>query len=332
MSTVTPSGIAIGFLPIRLIGPPITIRRRQPRRRRPCWRASCPVITPVEVLTIAVPMPPMHARDLLVGDVTAPARTRDPLQAADHRLAPVRVPELDPDHLADRGRLDREAADVALLLEDPGHLLLQPRGGDLDLGCCARDRVARRGSGNRRSGRSASVISSCVSTSSTWSFRGCSPCARARAGTAGRGRTSGSRRAGARTGGSGCSARLLYFGLRCCRTICEVLAMFTPRFAPGSARSRPRSVARSSPPRRPPRPPRPPLLGPHALRVRLGVLLLELLEGRRLGLGALARLLPAPLLLLGLVVDLARPALLREREAEARAAARRPPRRSARWW
>src|SRR5262245_11997216 len=53
------------------------------------------------------------------------------------------------------------------------------------------------------------------------------------------------------------------------------------------------------------------------LLVGLGVLRLELLERRRLGLGALARLLLAPLLLrLGLRIGLAGPALRRERHPE----------------
>src|SRR2546421_11373167 len=52
------------------------------------------------------------------------------------------------------------------------------------------------------------------------------------------------------------------------------------------------------------------LLGPLALGVRLGVLLLELLERGGLGLGALARLVLAPLLLgLRLGIRLAGPAL-----------------------
>src|SRR5207244_7070965 len=53
-----------------------------------------------------------------------------------------------------------------------------------------------------------------------------------------------------------------------------------------------------------------------ALLVCLRVLLLELLQSGCLGLGAPARLLPAPPFLLGLVVDLSGPPLRGERESQ----------------
>ena len=64
-----------------------------------------------------------------------------------------------------------------------------------------------------------------ASTSSTWSCRGCSPRARARAGRSGRGRTCGRRRAGGRSGGSGCSRGSCTSAGAAGARICEVLAM-----------------------------------------------------------------------------------------------------------
>ena len=53
--TITPSGRAIGCLPIRLIGYQTFATSSPPT---PARRASWPVITPREVETIVVPMPP----------------------------------------------------------------------------------------------------------------------------------------------------------------------------------------------------------------------------------------------------------------------------------
>ena len=95
----------------------------------------------------------LHARDLVAADVAAPARAGDPLHAADHGVAVLGVLELDPDRLADLGRLDLEAVQVALLDEDPAS---SPSSGAMR-GSRPRDgrRAARcaPGSGNRRLGR-----------------------------------------------------------------------------------------------------------------------------------------------------------------------------------
>src|SRR6266545_3845984 len=128
--------------------------------------------------------PAHHARDLLVGDVATPARAGDPLQAGDHRRAPIRVLEPDPDRLAHPGRLDHVVVDVALLGEDPAHLLLETRRRHLDFRVLRGDRVADAGQvvgyrvGHHQ--RQPALI-----TSSTWSSRGCTPGARAPAGTVG---------------------------------------------------------------------------------------------------------------------------------------------------
>ena len=54
--TLTPVGRGMGFLPIRdMVGYQICATSSPPT---PCLRASWPVITPLEVDTIAVPMPP----------------------------------------------------------------------------------------------------------------------------------------------------------------------------------------------------------------------------------------------------------------------------------
>src|SRR4051794_20569248 len=201
ISTSTPSGITTGFFPIRLIGSPYVrhdlaadaslprlVARHHANRGREDRR----------------PHPAHDARYLVVGDVSPPARPRHPLQPRDHRAAPVRVLELDPNRLSNRRGLDRVLADVALLGEDPRHLLLQAGCGHLDLGVLRGDRVANAGQvvgyrvGHHR--RAPGPI-----TSWTWSSRGCTPCARGPSGTAGRGRTCDSRRASARSAGSGCS-------------------------------------------------------------------------------------------------------------------------------
>src|SRR5918995_3371229 len=193
-----------------------------------------------------------HARDLPMRDVATPAGPRDPAQAGHHRSPPARVLQLDPDDVPDRSGLDREVVDVALLLQDPGHLALQPRRGDLDVGMLRVERIAHAGEvvgyrvgehqGHRQAGSA---------TSWTWSSRGCSPCGRVLAGTAGRGRTCESRRAADRSAGTDCRpgsctwarAPVELFG----KSLPWVTRLIPPRRVP-------------PPPRvpRPPRPPRPP--------------------------------------------------------------------------
>src|SRR5262249_21758004 len=131
ISTVTASGTSIGFLPIRLIassGSPdvgddlaahaLLLRLMAGHHADPGadYRGAGAAV---------------DARHVLVVDVPAAAGTGDPFQARDHRAAVLGVFEVDPDLLADPGGLLGEVADVALLLEDPGHLQLQPRRGDL---------------------------------------------------------------------------------------------------------------------------------------------------------------------------------------------------------
>src|SRR5436190_1550401 len=74
-------------------------------------------------------------RDLVVADVAALAGARDALEPGDRAAAVVGVLQRHADHLArvvGVRRRDREVADVALLLEDAGHLALEVRGWDLD--------------------------------------------------------------------------------------------------------------------------------------------------------------------------------------------------------
>src|SRR5215207_6560078 len=141
IETVTPSGTGIGFLPIRLmLGSPHVgddlaadaLRARlvaghHAARGRDDRRAHAA----------------LDARHLAATDVAPAPGPRDPAQAADHGPAVLGVLELDPDHLADGRGLDLEAGDVALLGEDPGDVLLQPRSRDLDLGMIGGERVSK---------------------------------------------------------------------------------------------------------------------------------------------------------------------------------------------
>src|SRR6478735_8347201 len=196
-STVTASGNSIGFLPIRLMSRSPDVGDHLAADA--FLLGLVPGHDPDRGADDRGPGAAVDARYLLVVDVAAAARTGDPFEAGDHRATVLGVLEADLDLLAHLGRLFVEIADVALLLEDAGHLHLQPRGGDLHLVVAGADRVADPGQviGYR-------VGQHLVLTSSTWSCRGRSPRGPPRAGRSGRGRTCGRRRAAARSGGSGC--------------------------------------------------------------------------------------------------------------------------------
>src|SRR6201999_4206435 len=124
-------------------------------------------------------------------DVVAHARTRYALDAADHGLAVLCVLERDGDRLARmvcRRRHNVVGLDVALLLQDPRELALQPGGRDRNivvLGLCAVAQARQEVGDGIGHGHAI--------TSSTWSSRGCTRCAPTRAGRSGTGRTCGTR-------------------------------------------------------------------------------------------------------------------------------------------
>src|SRR5215211_2778814 len=132
-SISTPSGISIGCLPIRLIS----------CSRSPDVRDDLSADTPLTGLVARHDAARgrhdrcAHASEdsghIVLGNVAAPAWTGDPVHAADHGVAVLGVAEANLDHLSDAAGLDREVGDVALLLEDAGHLPLQSRRGDLNL-------------------------------------------------------------------------------------------------------------------------------------------------------------------------------------------------------
>src|SRR3954453_10749186 len=139
-SISTPSGISIGFLPIRLIS------------CSPDVRDDLATDTPLTGLVAGHDAARgrhdrgAHAsedsRHLVLGNVAAATRSRHPVHPADHRVAGLGVAKADLDHLSDAPWLDVEVRDVALLLEDAGHLTLQPRGGNLHLLVVCEQRVA----------------------------------------------------------------------------------------------------------------------------------------------------------------------------------------------
>src|SRR6266511_3897778 len=141
---VTPAGTSIGFFPILLIA---SSPRGSPHvgddlAADALLLCLVPAHHPARGRDDRGAHPAEDPRDLGVLDVAAPPRPRDALQAGDDRLAVVGVLEADPDQLADRGRLDREIDDVALLLEDAAHVLLEARCRDLDVLVLDRERVA----------------------------------------------------------------------------------------------------------------------------------------------------------------------------------------------
>src|SRR5215213_8911547 len=142
ISTVTASGTGTGFLPIRLIGSPdvgddlaadalgtgFVAGHHTARGADDCSSGTAE-----------------HPRHVFVVDVATATGPGDPFDPEDDRVALLGVLEAHADRLADRGGLLVEVGDVALLLEDPRHLHLQARGGDLHLVVAGADRVADAG-------------------------------------------------------------------------------------------------------------------------------------------------------------------------------------------
>src|SRR3954463_8142908 len=115
----TPEGTVMGCLPIRLIALPDL------RDELAAVAAAARVVAGHQAVGSGDDCgahAAEHARDVLRGDVGAAAGLRHALQPGDDRRAALRVLEAHVQLLADAGALDRPALDVALLLEDPGHL------------------------------------------------------------------------------------------------------------------------------------------------------------------------------------------------------------------
>src|SRR5690242_2085931 len=197
--TVTPAGISMGFLPIRLMYSPDEADDlaadpallRGPARDEPGGRGQDCHAHPAQ-----------HARQTILPRIDPAARLGDALQARDDPLAIPAELEVDDQGIEGFALLDVIVPDVALLLEEAGDLDLHPRarhGGVLvqrlvgvaDAGEHVCDRVCQH------------VFSP---TNWTWSCRESRPDARARAGRSGRGRTCGRPRAAGRTGCSACSS------------------------------------------------------------------------------------------------------------------------------
>src|SRR4051794_5018212 len=146
IDTVTPEGTGMGFLPIRdMVWLPDV---------RDDLAADARVATLVAGHHASRrghdrrPHAAEHLRDLGVVDVAALAGARDAPQAGDRRAPLIGVLERHADELAGvigGRRLDGEVADVALLLEDAGHLALELARGDLDLLVRGGDAVAHTG-------------------------------------------------------------------------------------------------------------------------------------------------------------------------------------------
>src|SRR5262249_34566361 len=120
-ATLTPSGIAIGCLPIRLIGSPDEaddlaadapllrgLARDEPARRGEDRRAH----------------PPEDARQAVLSSVHAPAA----LQVSDDALPVPAELEVDRERVEALALVDVEVRDVPLLLEQAGDLLLHAGG------------------------------------------------------------------------------------------------------------------------------------------------------------------------------------------------------------
>ena len=218
-------------------------------------------------------MPPWSRGTSSVGDVAATARASAP-HVADHRSAVVwswlRYRITSPF----AGRLDLEGGDIALLAPGSGFSSpLRP-----DAGSSTEVVVRRRGRcrlGQVMGGGVGDMVRfSEFVYSSTCSCRARSRCALPRAGRSGRGRTCGSRRAAGRSGGSGCTPWVLNLGVRRCwtlrslRHLVPLLVNFRSRLSSWRGVAPPSPQAAYPPPRR----------AAVGLGVRVGVLLLELLE------------------------------------------------------
>src|SRR5262245_5623928 len=127
--TFTPAGTSMGCLPIRLMSLPheandlstdaALLRRsagdhagRRGEDRRP--------------------HPTEHPREPVLARVDAAARLGDPLEVGDDALAVPAEPQLDHEGIEALALADVEVADVSLLLEQAGDVLLEARSGHLD--------------------------------------------------------------------------------------------------------------------------------------------------------------------------------------------------------
>src|SRR3954462_772417 len=116
-SMLTPSGTAMGFLPMRL-------KSNHLPDVRDHFAAHAPLLGLVAGHHAdrggedRGAHAAQHAGDLAVRHVAAAPWTGHPPQARHDGAPAVGVLQLDPDDVADGGRLDREAGDVALLGED----------------------------------------------------------------------------------------------------------------------------------------------------------------------------------------------------------------------
>src|SRR5215218_1148744 len=185
IATLTPAGTGMGLRPIRLIADSPNLRHDLATEAR-----SARLVTGHHAMGRRDDRrahPTLDLRDVVMVDVGPLAGAGHPLDALDHRLAVARVLESHVDELAGVlcvGRLDLPALDVALLLEDAGQLLLELRGGDRhDLLRRVRTVAHAREEVGNRVGHRHEI------TRTTSSCRGCSRCARARAGRYGTART-----------------------------------------------------------------------------------------------------------------------------------------------
>src|SRR5215207_9052792 len=127
----TPSGTETGCLPMRLI----------PRSPDPRHQLAADALAPRVVPGHDAPggghdrraHAALHLRHVAGPDVPPAARLREALDARDHRLAVLGVPQADAQGATHATGLDLVAVDVALLLQDARELRLEGGGGHLDL-------------------------------------------------------------------------------------------------------------------------------------------------------------------------------------------------------